>query len=68
MAYDIIIDTDWMQKHDLHISFSNWHIKVDGQTCDMENIRKNLIQECSIINAHEVEELMKEDKIVEMIA
>jgi hypothetical protein len=32
----------------------------------MKNIRKDLIQEYSIINAHKMEELMKEDKIVKM--
>jgi hypothetical protein len=43
MAYDIIIDTNWMQKHDSHISFSNQHIKVNNQTCKIENLRKDLI-------------------------
>jgi hypothetical protein len=66
MVYDIIISTDWMQKHNLHISFSNWHIKVNGQTCNMKNVRKDLIRECSVINAHEVKELMKKDKIVKL--
>jgi hypothetical protein len=60
MTYNIIISTDWMQKHD-------FYIKVNDQICDMENIKKNLIQKCSIINTYEVEELMKKDKIMKMI-
>jgi hypothetical protein len=67
MAYDIIIGTDWMQKHDPHISFKNRTITVDGQSCDMENVRESLIYECALISANEVEALLKEDRIVKMV-
>jgi hypothetical protein len=67
MSYDIIIDTNWMEVHDLHISFSQKKITVGGQSCDMENVREDLIRECTLIEASEVEVLLKKDKIVEMV-
>jgi hypothetical protein len=67
MAYDIIIDTDWMEKFDPHVSFQNRKITVAGQSVEMENIREDLIRECTLIQAWEVENLLKEDKIVEMV-
>lgn len=56
---DIIIGTDWMRQYDPHISFKNRTITVDGQTVVMENIREDLIRECSLIEAREVETLFK---------
>jgi hypothetical protein len=67
MSYDIIIGTDWMEAHDLHISFSQKKIIVGGQSCDIENVREDLIRECTLIEVSEVEALLKEDKIVEMV-
>jgi hypothetical protein len=67
ISYDIIIGTDWMEKHDPHISFKNCKVVVGGQSVEMENIREDLIRECTLIQAKEVESLLKEDKIVEMV-
>jgi hypothetical protein len=67
MSYDIIISTDWMKVYDSHISFSQRKITVRGQSCDMENIREDLIRECTLIEVSEVEALLREDKIVEMV-
>jgi hypothetical protein len=38
MSYDIIIGTDWMEKHDPHISFKNHEVVVGGQSVTIENI------------------------------
>jgi hypothetical protein len=67
MAYDIIIGTDWMEKFNPHVSFQNRKITVAEQSVEMENIREDLIRECTLIQAWEVENLLKEDKIVEMV-
>lgn len=67
MSYDIIIGTDWMERHDPRISFKERKITVDGQSCDMENIREDLIRKCTTITAYEVEALFRKDKIVKMV-
>jgi hypothetical protein len=67
MSYDIIIGTDWIEKHDPHISFKNCEVVVGGQSVTMENIREDLIRKCTLIQARDVEALLKEDKIVEMV-
>jgi hypothetical protein len=67
MSYDIIIGTDWMEKHNPHISFKNREMVVGGQSVTMENIREDLICECTLIQARDVEAFLKEDKIVEMV-
>jgi hypothetical protein len=40
---------------------------VEGQSCNIENIREDFIKECTLIEASEVEALLREDKIVEMV-
>jgi hypothetical protein len=67
MSYDIIIGTDWMEVHDLYISFNQRKIMVGGQLCDMENVQEDLIRECTLIEASEVEALLRENKIVEIV-
>jgi hypothetical protein len=56
-----------MEKHDSHISFKNCEMVVGGQSVTMENIREDLIRECTLIQARDVEALLKENKIVEMV-
>jgi Retroviral aspartyl protease len=67
MTYNIIISTDWMEKWNPLISFSKCTISMGGQSCDMENIREDLIQKCYVVETCEVKALMVKDKIVEMI-
>jgi hypothetical protein len=56
-----------MKKYDLYISFKNRTIMMKDQTVEIENIRKDLIQECTFIETRNVEALFKEDKIVEIV-
>ena len=67
MFYDIIIETNWMKKYDLHISFKTCKVVVNSQSVELKNIYEDLIQECMLIQAKKIKILLKEDKIVEMV-
>jgi hypothetical protein len=43
-------------------------IAVKDTLCKMKNIRENLIQDCTMIQAYQLEQLLKDDKIKEIIA
>jgi hypothetical protein len=68
MSYDIIIGTDWMEKHYPHIDFIQCTISVGTNVCKMENVREDLIRECSTISTRELEALLTDDKIMEIMA
>jgi hypothetical protein len=68
MAYDLIVETDWMEKHNPHINFKERTIQVREQTCKMDNVCEDLIHECVTIEAFQLEQLLTEEKMVELTA
>jgi Reverse transcriptase (RNA-dependent DNA polymerase)/RNase H-like domain found in reverse transcriptase/Aspartyl protease len=68
MSYNIIIGTDWMEKHHPHIDFTQCTISVGANVYKMENVREDLIHECNTITTRELEALLTDDKIMEITA
>ena len=68
MAYDIIVRTDWMEINNPRIDFERRKMKVKGKKVNLANVREDLVRGCTIIQVWQVEQLLKEDKLTEIIA
>jgi hypothetical protein len=67
MVYNIIIGTDWLGANTPCIDFDKRTITVGDALCEMENVRENLIREYTTIQAYQLEQLLKEDKVEKII-
>jgi hypothetical protein len=68
MSYDIIIGVDWLSANTPRIDFDKCTITVKDLTCEMDNVREDLIWNCTTIQVYQLEQLLRDEKVEEVIA
>ena len=67
MAYNIIMKTDWIEMNNLRINFERKKIEVKEKKVDLVNVKEDLVRGCTMIQVWQIEQLLKEDKLTEII-
>ena len=57
-----------MKKNNLKIDFRAQRIMVKRKEVQLTNVKKDLVQEYSIIQTQQLKQLLKKDKLAEIIA